>query len=92
MVRLRSAVRIRVSAPLSRKNMKKVFFNYTFGLILIVGSVATFTQSLNPTFLASADAADVPILTSSVILSVVGGILFISGFLIIVFKVIKGKH
>ena len=71
--------------------MRKKIFSYSTGAVLLVIAMASFVQSVNPTFLASADTAQISTLSSAMMLAIIGAIFFLIGLLIIILKVMKGN-
>jgi uncharacterized membrane protein len=70
--------------------MKKILLSNTMGAVLLIVGLAGFTQSVNPSFWASADTAQISTLSSATMLAVIGAIFFILGLLIIILKIMKG--
>jgi hypothetical protein len=70
--------------------MKKFFLSNTTGAILLIIGLAGFTQAVNPSFWASADANSISMVSSATALAIIGGIFFILGMLIIILKIMKG--
>jgi len=69
--------------------MKKFFVSYTFGIFVMVMGVASLIQSVNPSFLAQADSANLSTNTSSAILITIGTGLFIIASIILIVKTLK---
>ena len=72
--------------------MKKIFSSYGFAVMLLVIGVASFTQAVNPSFLASADSANLSETKSALMLAIIGLIFFTLGFLSIILRIMKGKR
>ena len=75
----------------SRKVMRKIFLNTGLGIFFVIAGVAGLVQSINPTFLAQADAASLSVNKSATVMAILGSILFVFGMLIIILKVVKGR-
>ena len=69
--------------------MKKFFVSHTFGIFVMVMGVASLIQSVNPSFLAQADSANLSTNTSSAILITIGTGLFIIASIILIVKTLK---
>ena len=66
-------------------------FLYGLGVFLLIAGVCSIVQSVNPSFLVQADAASLSMSRSSQVLSIIGLLLFLSGLLIIILKIVKGR-
>ena len=84
MVRSRSAVRIRSSAPQQQgESMKQTALSISLSIFFLVSGVVSLYQGSNPAFISNADSIVKPTFDLSVLLIVIGSIqILLSGIIV----------